>query len=72
VSLEVLNELLALVAHEGSGNEKASHYDKQQMVIKWSPMSTERTAESNKAELKALKDLNEILKEAESTQTGQW
>lgn len=69
VSLEVLNELLALLAHEGSGNKKASQYDKSQMIINWQPL---RMGESNKVELRALKDLNVIVKEAEPAQTGQW
>ena len=65
VSLDALNELLALLAHEGSGNKKASLYDKQRMIINWQPL---RTGKSSKAGLKAL---NEIVKKAEPAQTGQ-
>lgn len=66
VSLDALNELLALLAHEGSGNKKASQYDKQRMIVNWQPS---RTGKSSKAGLKAL---NEIIKKAEPAQTGQW
>ena len=67
MSLEVINELLALLAHVGTGNEKAFQHNESQMMIKWPPENIERTGkENNKAELKALKDLDQILKEVKS------
>ena len=72
MSLEVMNDLLALLAHEGAGNKKASKHDKAQMIIKWPSESPERVGKGNKAELKTLKDLDEILKQVELARTGEW
>ena len=70
--MELMNELLALLAYEGSGNKKASQYNKFQMKIKWPPLSPERTDENDKAEKEALKSLDMILKEVKSAQTSEW
>ena len=70
--MELMNELLALLAHEGPGNEKASQHDKSQMIIKWPPLTPERTGENDKAEEEALENLDMILKKVKSAPTSEW
>ena len=72
VPLELMNELLALLAFKGPGNKKASQHSKSQMMIKWPPLTPERTGENDKAEEEALENLDMILREVKSTQTGEW
>ena len=71
MSLEVMNELLALLAHEGPGNRKASEHDQAQMAINWPPpgQSTPKRGKGkgNEAEIEALKDLESFREEMQSS-----
>ena len=71
VSLEVMNELLALLAHEGRGNRKASEHDQSQKVINWPPpgqVTPKRgTRKENEAEIEALKELESFQDEMRSS-----
>ena len=71
VSLEVMNELLALLAHEGRGNREASEHDQSQKVINWPPpgQATPKrgTRKENEAEIEALKELESFQDEMRSS-----
>ena len=62
-----MNDLLALLAYEGVGNEKASEYDSSQQFINWppkgplSPIKHKPQANIDEAEQEALKDLGDSL-----------
>lgn len=79
VSLEVLNNLLALLAYEGTGNKKANEYDPSQMVINWppkgplSPSARGRQREvTDEAEKEALKAMENLQEELQPARDGEW
>ena len=79
VSLEAVNELLALLAHEGHGNRKGFQHDESQLIISWPPSglagstkSTATTEGRKEAELEALKDVERLQEELQSPRSSKW
>lgn len=84
MSLEALNELLALLAYEGVGNKKCSTYDAAQQFINWplkgklKPSERSEKKETDKerairdATQDALKEMESLRGEQKSQKSGKW
>ena len=82
MSLETLNELLALLAYEGVGNKKCTTYDAAQQFINWPPKGklkpsersekkeTDRERAMRDATQEALKDVESLRGEQQSEKSG--
>ena len=76
VSLEVLNEMLAVLAYDGTGNKMARENDASQQLINWPQSRTQSHSESrdgrerDDAEEEALKAMDGLQDEIQPAREG--